>query len=65
MELTITSGEDIPAEDLDESLFLPEYPSGTATTTGLAATVETENDDTDTSTHIMFIRLPLSLHGRC
>ena len=61
MELTITSGEDIPAEDLNESLFLPEFPSRTATTR-LAVTVETE-DDTDTSTHAKFVFLPQVLLG--
>lgn len=59
---TITSGEDIPAEDLDESLFIPEFSSSRTTTTRLAVTGETE-DDTDTSTHTKFVFLPQILWG--
>ena len=56
MALTMTSGEDIPAEDLDESLFLPDFSSSqTAPTSRLAVMEEIENDDTDTSTHTMLI----------
>ena len=65
MKLTTTSGEDIAAEDLDESLFLPDFSSSrNATTTHPAATGEIENNDTDTSAHIMFILLPRFLCGK-
>ena len=57
MELTITSGEDVSAEDLNESLFLPEFSSSRTATTLFAVTGETE-DDTDTSTHTKSIPLP-------
>lgn len=55
-ELTAARGEDILAEDLDDSLFVPEFPSTkSAGKRPFAATVKSDADGTDDSIHTKFV----------